>query len=196
MWNAARGTETRIRRNTVLRTVFFLLAVAPGCKESKHARVASYVAPPLPAGFVEREGSGWRIAVPSTWKDKAGKGPWALAVADPQAVDDLRASVNVIAEPFGGESFEYARASEAALRREPRATIEVSREDVVDGDPTLFIESRWLPVAPLTVGYRTLQSALASSGQGYLVTCAVASIAFERYRSTCESVVRSFAVER
>lgn len=174
----------------------FLLAVAPGCKESKHARVTSYIAPPLPAGFVEREGSGWRIAVPSTWKDKAGKGPWALAVADPQAVDDLRASVNVIAEPFNGESFEYARASEAALRREPRATIEVSHEDVVDGDPTLLIESRWLPVAPLTVGYRTLQSALASSGEGYLVTCAVASVAFERYRSTCESVVRSFAVER
>jgi hypothetical protein len=150
----------------------------------------------LPAGFVERTGTGWRIAVPSTWKEKAGKGPWAWAVADPQPVGELRASVNVVVEPFNGESFEYARASEAALRREPRATVEVSREDVVDGDPTLLIESRWTPVAPLTTAYRTMQSALASSGAGYLVTCAVASVAFERYRSTCESVVRSFAVER
>jgi hypothetical protein len=175
---------------------FYCLLLCLGCKGSKHARVESYVAPPLPAGFVERAGAGWRIAVPSTWKDKTGKGPWAWAVADPQAVDDLRASVNVIAEPFNGESLAYARASEAALRREPRATVEVSREDVVDGDPTLLIESRWVPAAPLTVAYRTLQSALASSGEGYLVTCAVASVAFERYRSTCESVVRSFAVER
>jgi hypothetical protein len=150
----------------------------------------------VPAGFVERSGRGWRLAVPSTWKEKSAKGPWAWAVADPQPVDDLRASVNVVVEPFNGESFEYARASEAALRREPRATVEVSHEDVVDGDPTLLIESRWAPVPPLSATYRTLQSALASSGAGYLVTCSVASNAFERYRSTCESVVRSFAVER
>jgi hypothetical protein len=158
--------------------------------------VTSYEPPPLPAGFVERTGAGWRVAVPSTWKENVGKGPWAWAVADPQAVDDLRASVNVIVEPFSGGSLEYARASENALRHEPRATVEVSREDVVDGDPTLFIESRWLPVPPLAVTYRTMQSALASSGEGYLVTCSVASVAFERYRSTCESAVRSFAVQR
>jgi hypothetical protein len=145
---------------------------------------------------VERTGRGWRLAVPSTWKEKAEKGPWAWAVADPQPVDDLRASVSVVVEPFNGESFEYARASEAALRREPRANVDVSREDVVDGDPTLLIESRWVPVPPLAATYRTLQSALASSGAGYLVTCSVAAVAFERYRSTCESVVRSFAVER
>jgi hypothetical protein len=167
-----------------------------GCKSAKHGRVAAYAAPPLPAGFIERTGAGWRLAVPSTWKEKGGKGPLAWAVADPQPVDDLRASVNVLVEPFGGESYEYARASEAALRRELRATVETSREDVVDGDQTLLIESRWTPVPPLSAGYRTMQSALASRGEGYLVTCSAASVAFERYRSTCESVVRSFAVER
>jgi len=29
-----------------------------------------------------------------------------------------------------------------------------------------------------------------------VVTCAVSANAFERYRSTCESIVRSFAVQR
>jgi len=172
------------------------LTASLGCRGSRHVRVASYEPPPLPAGFVERTGAGWRLAVPSTWKEKAGKGPWVWAVADPQAVDDLRASASVVVERFEGESFEYARANEASLRHEPRATVEVSREDVIDGDPTLLIESRWTPMPPLAVPYRTMQSALASSGEGYLVTCAVASDAFERYRSTCESVVRSFAVER
>jgi hypothetical protein len=51
-------------------------------------------------------------------------------------------------------------------------------------------------VSPSTVVYRTMQAALASRGTGYVVTCAVSSTAFERYRTTCESIVRSFAVER
>jgi hypothetical protein len=46
------------------------------------------------------------------------------------------------------------------------------------------------------VAYRILQSALASRGRGYVVTCSVSISAFERYRSTCESIVHSFAVER
>jgi hypothetical protein len=41
-----------------------------------------------------------------------------------------------------------------------------------------------------------MQAALASRGTGYVVTCAASATAFERYRSTCESIVRSFAVER
>jgi hypothetical protein len=173
-----------------------LATTAAGCRRSTHAHLASYAPPPVPAGFVERTGSGWRIAVPSTWREALQKGPAAWAVADPQPVDDLRAKVSVLTEPFADESYDYAKANEAALRREPRATVEATREDVVDGDPTLLIESRWAPAPPSTVAYRTMQSALASRGAGYVVTCSVALGAFERYRSTCESIVRSFAVER
>lgn len=174
-----------------------VLATAVGCKRSKHARVASFTPPPLPAGFVERTGAGWRIAVPTTWKDSADKGAAVWVVADPQPVDDFRANANVVTEPFADESYEYAKANEVALRHELRATVEgTPQEVIIDGDPTLLIEARWIPAPPSTVGYRTMQSALASRGAGYVVTCSVASSAFERYRGTCESIVRSFAVER
>ncbi len=171
-------------------------AATPGCKSSKHARVTSFVPPVLPAGFVQQNGAGWRVAVPSTWKDASQKGTASWAVADPQAVDDFQASVNVLTEPFAGESFDYARASEAALRSDSRATLEASRDDVIDGDPTLILESRWSPIPPSAAPYRTMQTALASRGTGYVLTCAASTSAFERYRSTCESIVRSFAVER
>jgi hypothetical protein len=167
-----------------------------GCKRSTHAHMASFTPPSLPAGFVERAGTGWRIAVPSTWRETAQRGPAEWAVADPQPVDDFHAKVNVLTERFDGESYDYARANEVALRREPRAAVESTREEVVDGDPTLVIESSWAPSAPSKAAYRAMQSALASRGAGYVVTCSVASSAFERYRSTCESIVRSFAVER
>jgi hypothetical protein len=169
---------------------------APACKGGKHARVTSFVPPVLPAGFAQQSGAGWRVAVPSTWKEAAQKGPAAWAVADPQAVDDFQASVNVLTEPFPGESYDYARASEAALRSDAHATVETVRDDVVDGDPTLVIESRWAPTPPATAPYRTMQAALSSRGTGYVVTCAASASAFERYRTTCESIVRSFAVER
>jgi hypothetical protein len=190
-----------VPRRAVLAPVLALAAVivaapAAGCSRSRHPRVAAYAPQPIPAGFVERTGAGWRIAVPSTWRVGAQKGPAALAVAAPQQVDDLRANANVLVEPSTDESYDYARANEAALRREPRATVESTREDVLDGDPTLLIESTWTPAPPSTVAYRTMQSALAARGEGYVVTCSVASSAFERYRSTCESIVRSFAVER
>lgn len=170
--------------------------IGAGCRSSKHARVTSFVAPVLPAGFVQQSGVGWSVAVPSTWKEASQKGSAAWAVADPQAVDDFQASVNVLTEPFADESFEYARASEAALRSDPRATVEASREDVIDGDATLLLESRWAPSPPSAAGYRTMQTALASRGTGYVLTCAASASAFERYRSTCESIVRSFAVQR
>jgi hypothetical protein len=41
-----------------------------------------------------------------------------------------------------------------------------------------------------------MQTALASRGTGYVITCSTSASAFERYRSTCDSIVRSFAVER
>jgi hypothetical protein len=168
-------------------------ATTTGCKHSKHARVTTYTPPPVPAGFGEQMGSGWRIADPTTWKDlKTPAAAWAAE--DPQAVDNFHANVNVVTEPFTGDSYEYARANETALRK--GAMVEVVREDVVDGDPTLVIEARWTPVPPSTVAYRTLQSFLSSRGTGYVVSCAVSSSAFERYRSTCESIVHSFAVER
>jgi hypothetical protein len=118
------------------------------------------------------------------------------AVADPQAADDFHAKVFVLTEPFASDSYDYAQASEAGLRKESRATVDVSREDVVDGDPTLVIETRWAPVLPSNVPYRTMQTALASRSTGYVVTCTASTSAFERYRSTCDSIVRSFAVER
>jgi hypothetical protein len=177
-------------------TCLLLAMTAAGCRRSKHPHIASYTHPALPAGFVERTGTGWRIAVPSTWRETTQRGPVVWAVSDPQRVEDFRAQANVITEPFVDESYEYARANEAALRREPRAMVDATREEVVDGDPTLIIESRWTPAPPSTTEFRTMQSALASRGAGYVVTCSVASSAFERYRSTCESIVRSFAVER
>jgi hypothetical protein len=169
---------------------------ASGCRGSRHTRVASFVAPTVPAGFIHQSGNGWRVAVPSTWKEAPQKDSAGWVVADPQPVDDFQASVNVLTEPFPGDSYEYAKASEAALRQDPRATVEAAREDVVDGDPTLVIESRWAPSSPSGVPYRTTQTAVASRGKGYVVTCAVAASAAERYRSTCDSIVHSFAVER
>jgi hypothetical protein len=167
-----------------------------GCRGSKHARVASFVAPPMPAGFLHQSGNGWRVAVPSTWKESPQRDSTAWVVADPQPVDDFQASANVLTEPFAGDSYEYAKASEAALRQDPQATVEAARDDVIDGDPTMVIESRWAPGSPSGVAYRTTQTAVASRGKGYVVTCAVAVSAAERYRSTCESIIHSFAVER
>ncbi len=172
------------------------LAAGPVACKRRHARVSGFAPPPLPAGFAEQSGVGWRLAVPSTWKEASQKGPAAWAVSDPQAVDDFHANVNVVTEPFTGDSYDYARANEAALRREPRSTLETVREDVVDGDPTLILESRWAPSPPSTVPYRTMQTALASHGTGYVVTCAVSAGAFERYRTTCDSILRSLAVQR
>ena len=171
---------------------FAAILAAPGCKNSRRARVSTFVPPVLPAGFVQRSDTAWRVAVPSTWREATQKGTAAWAVADPQAVDDFQASVNVLTEAFAGESFDYAKASETALRSDPHTSVESVREDVVDGDPSLIIESRWMAPAP----YRTMQTGLASRGTGYVVTCAASAGSFERYRSTCESIVHSFAVER
>ena len=183
-------------RSIAIAAVALVSAHAIGCNRSRHARVASYDEPLLPAGFVQQSGPGWSIAVPSTWRQTSQHAPAAWAVAAPQAVDDLRANANVIVEPFAGDSYDYASANDAALRREPRAKVESSADTIVDRDPTLLIEARWTPATPSSVPYRTMQSALAARGEGYVVTCSVAESAFERYRSTCESIVRSFAVER
>ncbi len=186
----------RAIRLAVIALIAAALMSTPGCKSSTHARVTSFVAPVLPAGFVQQNGIGWSVAVPSTWRDAAQKGTASWAVADPQAVDDFQASVNVLTEPFAGDSFDYAKASEASLRSDAKATVEASREDVIDGDPTLILASRWTPTPPSTASFRTMQTALASRGTGYVLTCAASASAFERYRSTCESIVRSFAVQR
>jgi len=171
-------------------------ATSAGCKRSTHPRAGSYRPPSLPAGFVDQAGSGWRIAVPATWKETSQKGAAVFAVVDPQTVDDFHAFANVVTEPFAGESDEYAKANEAGLRRDPRPHVESAREDAIDGDSTIILESRWAPSGPSAVTYQTMQGALASRGVGYIVTCAASTNAFERYRSTCESVVRSLAVER
>jgi hypothetical protein len=172
------------------------LATAPGCKRSKHAHMTSFAPPPLPAGFVEKSGTGWRIAVPTTWKQAPQRAPAAWAASDPQTADDYHANANVVTEAFTGDSYDFARANQAGLKEQAQATVEAVHEDLVDGDPTLVIESRWAPTPPSTIAYRTMQTALSSKGTGYVVTCAVSASAFERYRSTCESIVRSFAVER
>jgi hypothetical protein len=170
---------------------------ATACKRTKHPRVASFVPPPPVAGFVERSGNGWRLSVPTTWHDGPPSDAGVWAVIDPQVADDFHAKVLVVTEPFTGESYEYARANEAGLRRNARAAVAPPREDVVDGDPTLILESTWAPASPgAGLSYRTMQTALASRGTGYVVTCSVSSSAFETYRSTCESILRSFAVER
>jgi hypothetical protein len=171
-------------------------AATVDCKRSDHGRVAAFVRPGLPAGFVEAAGTGWKVAVPSTW----GPSPQGSAVAwvydDPQAVDDYRANVVVVTEPFNGESYDYAKATEDSLHRDKRATVETSREDVIDGDPTFVIESRWSPATPSKPAFRTMQTELASRETGYVVTCAASASAFERYRSTCDAILRSFAVRR
>jgi hypothetical protein len=190
------GSMRRAARTVSIGACMAMSLSGGACKSPKHERVASFVPPVLPAGFVPQSGPGWRLAVPSTWKEAAQKGTASWAVADPQPVDDFQASVNVMTEPFGAASYDYARASEAALRNDAHATVEGAREDVVDGDPTLILESHWTPTPPSTATYRTMQTALASRGTGYVVTCAASASAFERYRSTCESIVRSFAVER
>jgi hypothetical protein len=172
------------------------LVLLVGCKRSESARVSSYTRPTLPAGFVEHTGTGWRVATPSTWAETGKPAPAAWAATDPQPVDDYHANTSVVVEAFTGESYDYARASEASLRGQARVTVLAAHDDVVDGDPTTILESRWQPEPPATTPYQLMQTALASRGTGYVVTCSVAAGSFERYRSTCEAIVRSFAVER
>jgi hypothetical protein len=188
-------SRMRVESSAYLATALMSLALG-GCKRSDHPHVASFVRPPLPAGFAEQAGDGWRVVTPSTWHDPQRSEPGVWSSVDPQPVGDFRASVNVVTEPFPGESYAYAKASVEELRRDPRATVETAREEVVDGDPTLIVQSRWSAIAPSTVPYRTMQANLASRGTGYVVTCSVSADAFERYRSTCEAIVHSFAVER
>jgi len=173
------------------------LAAPMACKRSSHARTASFARPPLPAGFVEQMGVGWRVSMPSTWNISPSPMPAVWVAVDPQPVDQFRASINVVSEPFRGESYDYAKASEASLRRDHGVTVEVVREDVVDGDPTVIVEALCSPSAPSSIpAYRTMQASLSSRGTGYVVACSVSASAFERYRSTCDAVLRSFAVER
>jgi hypothetical protein len=185
-----------VRRAGVFLAAAAAVAMLVGCKRSQHARVSTYTRPPLPAGFVEHAGTGWRVAAPSTWLEGGKAAPAVWQSSDPQAVEEYHANAIVVVEPFAGESYEYARANEASLHDQSRATVLAAREDVVDGDTTLVLESRWEPAAPSTTPYQLMQTVLASRGTGYVVTCAAAASSFERYRSTCEAVVRSFAVER
>jgi len=145
---------------------------------------------------VEASGDGWKVAVPATWGPSTQSRATAWVYDDPQAADDYRANVSVITEPFAGKSYAYGRATEAALRRDKRANVETCREAIIDGDPTFVIESRWVAAGPGAGAFRTIQADLASRGTGYVVTCAASVRAFERYRSTCEAIVRSFAVVR
>jgi|SRR5580692_8393392 hypothetical protein len=179
-----------------------------GCKNGDHAHIATYVRPPVPAGFADQSARGFRIATPSTWRASSRNDPhndahsethnetgvWSLV--DPQPAGEFHANVNVVNEPFPGDSYAYAKATLDELKRDVRAEVETSREEIVDGDPTIVVESRWSPIAPKTVPYRTMQANLASRGTGYVVTCAVSAEAFERYRSTCDAIIRSFAVSR
>jgi hypothetical protein len=166
------------------------------CKRAGHPRVASFVAPAVAAGFVQRSGTGWSVTVPSTWRDGIPNDAGAWGAEDPQASDAFHAKVFVVTERFAGDSYDYARASEAGLRQKGHGSLEAPHDDVIDGDPTLVIEGHWPPSAPGGVTFRTMQTALASRGTGYVVTCAVSSSAYESYRSTCDSILRSFAVER
>jgi hypothetical protein len=184
-----------MQRTAALLLLTGTLGGAFSCERSSPAQHT--VGPPvIPAGFVEQRGEGWRLALPSAWQEAPDAGPGIWVAVDPQPVNDYRANVSVVSEPFPGESRDYAKASEALLRRQPGASVEGGRETVVDGDPTLIVEARWLPNAPPSVEYRTMQTHLASRGTGYVITCSVSVAAFERYRPTCEAIVQSLAVER
>jgi hypothetical protein len=190
------GLSSRCSALLTLVGVTVLLA-DPGCKGVGHGRVLSFTRPPMPAGFVEQVGAGWRLAVPSTWTNETQPLPDGVWVSiDPQAVDDYHTNVSVVREPFAGESYDYAKAAELSIHHDSRATVERSRNDVVDGDSTFVVEARWAPIPPASVVYRSMQTDLASRGSGYVVTCSAAATAFERYRSTCDSILRSFAIER
>jgi len=182
---------------TALLALVGALGVGAACRGSGHGRVSSFRRPPTPAGFTEQSGAGWRIAVPSTWSNEPQPLPEGVWVAvDPQAVDDYHTNVSVVRESFAGESYDYAKAAELSIHRDSRATVESARDEVVDGDPTFVVESRWAPIPPASVVYRSMQTDLASRGSGYVVTCSAAASAFERYRSTCDAILRSFAIER
>jgi hypothetical protein len=167
-----------------------------GCRRAAPMHASATTRPAAPAGFVERTGTGWRIDAPSTWQNPNPQPEGAWVAVDPQPVDDYRANVSVVTEPFSGESRSYAQASEALLRSDKRATVEAARDEVVDEEPTVTVEALWPASPPSTAAFRTMQTHLASRGRGYVATCAASAGAFERYRSTCETIVRSFAVER
>ena len=132
-------------------------AVTPGCKRSKHARVTVFTPPPLPGGLRRADGRRLAHRRPDDVEGRA-EAPAAWAVADPQAVDDFHANVNVVTEPFTGDSYDYARANEAALREQTHATVELVARGRGRRRPDARLESRWAPVPPSTVPYRTMQT--------------------------------------
>jgi hypothetical protein len=184
-----------LRAVSLLLLLATLLGGTVACRRGATAR-RDVATPVIPAGFVEQRGAGWQLAMPAAWQRLGDPAQAAWIAVDPQPVNDYRANVSVVTEPFKGESHDYARANEAVLRRQPGASVEAARDDVIDGDSTLIVEARWSLNPQTAVEYRTMQTHLASRGTGYVITCSVAVTAFERFRSTCESIVRSFAVER
>jgi hypothetical protein len=185
-----------MKRNVAIIALCGALGASTACRHGGAPR-GDVAAPVIPAGFAEENGNGWRLAMPSAWQRAAESTPSVWLAVDPQPVDDYRANVSVVTEPFPGESHDYARASEALLRHQPGASVETAQEAVLDGDPTLIVEARWSAKPPTPpVEYRTMQAHLASRGTGYVITCSVAVTAFERFRSTCDAIVKSLAVER
>src|SRR5580700_3429108 len=78
----------------------FALAAATctvaGCKNGDHAHIATYVRPPVPAGFADQSARGFRIATPSTWRASSRSdthddtGVWSLV--DPQPAGEFHAN--------------------------------------------------------------------------------------------------------
>jgi hypothetical protein len=170
-----------------------------GCKRRRSRPVpggASPVSTVSPPGYVRKAGVGWSIDVPATWTPPAQKGQAQWALSDPDVVDAFHANVNLVSEPYPGESLAYAQANLKSLRGLASVKLVGSKEDVVDADDTLTVEAQWTAVAPSTTPYKTLQVYLAYGGTGYAVTCSAAVSSFERYRPTCETILHSFSLTR
>jgi hypothetical protein len=187
-----------VKRALVLAlALVFASGAVVGCKRrrSRPAGLAP-VATVSPPGYAKKSGTGWSIDVPSAWTPPAQNGQAQWALADPEVVDSFHANMNLVTEPYAGVSLDYAQASMKTLRGLATVKLLGSKDDVVDGDDTLTVEAQWAPVAPSTTVYKTLQVYLAYGGTGYAVTCSAAASSFERYRSTCDTILRSFSLTR
>ena len=166
-----------------------LLALAglsmPGCDRTQ--------IPPPPADFIAHA-AGWHISAPASWEIAKADAPTAWIALDPESVDGYRAHVLVQTKAFIGDSYNLAEANVRAMRDTTGVTIEATRDIVLDGDRAMIIESRWHQKDDKPT--RSMATGLATNGTGFVASCSVAASAFERYRHTCEAILRSITIQR
>ena len=135
------------------------------------------------------QGDRWSFSCPANWTD-APPGTSALgSVASPVPVNGLLPNVNIVREPFVGNSAAYAAANITALNGAGAHVL--SQHAVASGGLTAVdIETQW----PAATPRRTVQRMMAVGGFGYVLTCTVGDQAATA-RAICDPILATFQVQ-